>query len=275
MKAAVTWLALALAVLLAPCGNPVVERVRSLSERGRLRRVRSHRARRRYVPRAVRLGSPPLAGVIVASAVTLRYGPALGVAAGLVVASAVRAAAEFARRRIERRSRTELLAAVRLMVAELDAGAGLPAAVRAAAEASPVHATELRDAADTLQAGDSAVDVLLADPALAPIAHAWRVAAVCGTPLAAVLARVAADLAAAQEQGDAVATALAGPRSSAGVLAGLPLLGILLGVALDAHPMRFLLAGPTGQTVLLVGVVLDLAGIAWTRRLAAGAEAAT
>ncbi len=82
-----------------------------------------------------------------------------------------------------------------------------------------------------------------------------------------MLARVAADLAAADMQRRTVAVALAGPRSSALLLSGLPLLGIALGAAMGARPVPFLLGDPLGRVLCCVGVLLDAAGLLWMRRI--------
>ncbi len=58
---------------------------------------------------------------------------------------------------------------------------------------------------------------------------------------------------------------MAGPRTSATVLALLPALGVALGEAIGAHPLR-MLTGP-GQLLLAVGVALLCAGVAWCGRL--------
>jgi tight adherence protein B len=102
---------------------------------------------------------------------------------------------------------------------------------------------------------------------LEPIAHAWRVAEHSGAPLVDVLGRVAADLADHEQQQRSVAVALAGPRSSAALLAGLPVVGIALGAAMGARPLAFLFGTPQGRLVCCVGAVLDAAGVLWTQRL--------
>jgi tight adherence protein B len=101
---------------------------------------------------------------------------------------------------------------------------------------------------------------------------AWQLGADAGIALAAVLGRVANDLVAAHEQRRAVAVALAGPRSSAAVLAGLPVLGLVLGCVLGARPEVFLLGSDTGHVVACAGVLLDLAGLAWMRAILRRAE---
>ena len=67
---------------------------------------------------------------------------------------------------------------------------------------------------------------------------------------------------------------LAGPRSTAVMLAGLPVLGLLLGSALGADPLHVLLHTGAGLGCLLVGGVLEGAGLWWALRIVRGAEAA-
>ena len=65
------------------------------------------------------------------------------------------------------------------------------------------------------------------------------------------LERVADDLSATDDQYRAVAVALSGPRSSAVMLAGLPVVGIALGASMGAQPLTFLTARGAGQLRLL------------------------
>jgi tight adherence protein B len=108
----------------------------------------------------------------------------------------------------------------------------------------------------------------------AGIAACWQVAASSGAGLAAGLDRVAEGLRAERALRESVRAELAGPRSTAGLLAMLPLFGLLLGAALGADPLRMLLHTPSGLFCLLFGTALEWAGLAWTARIARGAEAA-
>jgi tight adherence protein B len=123
-----------------------------------------------------------------------------------------------------------------------------------------------RAAAAAAEGGDVA-NVLATDPATSGLGAAWTLAEQAGAPLVAVVERVAADLDAAEEQRRAVAVALAGPRSSAAVLAGLPALGLLLGAAMGGRPLAFLAGSPAGVAVGLAGLLLDLVGLWWMRRI--------
>jgi tight adherence protein B len=90
--------------------------------------------------------------------------------------------------------------------------------------------------------------------------------------LADVVARVAADVSGHVAARREVAAQLAGARSSGALLAGLPVLGLLLGAAMGAHPLTVLIDTPSGQLLALLGVTLDAAGLLWTQQLAGHAE---
>ncbi len=67
-----------------------------------------------------------------------------------------------------------------------------------------------------------------------------------GAGLAAALDRVAAALRAEADQRDDLRAQLAGPRSTAVLLALLPVFGLVLGAGLGAHPSAVLLHTPPG-----------------------------
>ena len=93
-----------------------------------------------------------------------------------------------------------------------------------------------------------------------------------GAPAAAVLDRVEHDLRAREAQHREIAAQLAGARSTAGLLAVLPVLGIGLGAAMGARPLAILLGEPRGQLALVVGVVLEASGVLWTARIVTAAQ---
>ncbi|MFG2195815.1 type II secretion system F family protein [Streptomyces sp. NPDC048639] len=108
------------------------------------------------------------------------------------------------------------------------------------------------------------------------VAACWQVAADGGAGLATGLERVAAALRAEREQREELHAQLAGTRSTAALLATLPLFGLLMGSALGAEPLRVLLHTPAGWFCLALGLLLEGAGLIWTAhivRSAAGAGA--
>jgi tight adherence protein B len=272
---AVAWLALAAAVLLVPRPAPAARRVSALAQRGRLvaatAPVRSLPASppRWAVPAATGVGCAAAVGAVV-----LVGGLTLGLACAVFTLTLTGLAFSAVGRRREAQRGRVLLAAVRLMVAELEAGSPPHAALRAAAALVPEHATALVAAAGAAGSGGDIAAALRSGGAakLEPLAHAWRVGTLAGAPMAEVLGRVAADLADHADQRRVVAVALAGARSSSGLLAVLPVVGVALGSALGARPVQFLLGTRGGRSLLLVGVALDAAGVLWTHRLMRRAE---
>jgi tight adherence protein B len=126
-------------------------------------------------------------------------------------------------------------------------GGDVPAALRAARAREPVVAEHL----DRL-------------------AGAWALAERHGIALAGPAAAVARDLRVRARVAGGLRARLAGPRATAAVLAGLPVLGLLLGEGIGARPWAVLTGGLIGQVLLVVGVGLVCAGLAWTERIVAG-----
>jgi tight adherence protein B len=211
--------------------------------------------------------------VAVATAVWLTAGTALAVAASAVAGGLWLVARDLARRREASAARAEARAALRILVGELEVGTGAAAALAGAAEVAPRFAVVLHAAAVAAASGADPAAVLAQRPELRTLGLAWRVGADTGIALAGVLARVEADLAAADEQHRAVSVALAGPRASAVVLATLPLLGLGLGAAMGARPWAFLFGSGAGQIVCCAGVLLDVGGVLWLRTILRRAEA--
>ncbi|MFI6486726.1 type II secretion system F family protein [Streptomyces sp. NPDC050564] len=109
---------------------------------------------------------------------------------------------------------------------------------------------------------------------LVGLAACWRVAVDQGAGLAAGLDRLEGALRAERDQRADLRAQLAGSRSTAVMLAGLPVLGLLLGTALGADPLHVLLHTGPGLGCLLIGGVLEGAGLWWALRIVRGAEAA-
>ncbi|MGH8960847.1 MAG: type II secretion system F family protein [Jatrophihabitantaceae bacterium] len=280
---ALSWVALAAAVLVLPVPSTERLRARALALTAGAAASAAAGPARGSVGGTVggrawpvgRVGASvlvPVALVVAVAGVVIEGGPVLGVAAAVLGMTVSRLLDEARKRRVRRRRDRDLLAAVRLLVAEVESGARPEAALAAAADAAPAHASVLAAAAQAAVSGVDATPALLTDRSLTSLAHAWRVAGVVGVPLAEVLSGVAADLAARAEQERAVAVALSAARSTAALLAGLPLLGIGLGAAMGASPLTFLTQSPPGRLACCAGVVLDAVGLLWTRRLARSAE---
>ncbi|ONI78903.1 hypothetical protein ALI144C_29540 [Actinosynnema sp. ALI-1.44] len=161
----------------------------------------------------------------------------------------------------------EFAETLRALVSELRAGAHpVIAAETVAANAPPGGAEAMRAIAAAARMGGDVVQAVH-EPLFADVAHAWALAQRHGLPLADVLAAVVRDLDQRVRFARQVHARMAGPRTSAVVLAGLPLAGIALGQAVGADPIRMLSGSVAGQALLVLGVVLLCTGFLWSGRL--------
>lgn len=183
----------------------------------------------------------------------------------------------FRRARELRQTRVAVVDVCRATAAELRAGRASADAFAAAAGASPTRLAEvLRPALAVGRRGDTgdladAVARVAANPGcdgLRAVVACWRVAASSGAALAPAIDRVADVLQDEIDLGREVTGIMAGPRATVQVLAGLPVIGLLLGTAIGARPIDFLFGSAPGVGCVLGAVVLDVLGVAWSRRIA-------
>ncbi|MET4611022.1 tight adherence protein B [Rhodococcus sp. PvR044] len=214
------------------------------------------------------------AAVVLGSiAAVMIYAPTAGCAgAALTLTTAYRRA----RRRREGTRNAELcglLGCLEAATGELRVGAHpANACTTAARESSGAAADAFRAAAARARLGGSAADGLQGagsaiDAELARVSAAWRVADRYGVALADLLDAVRADLVGRIRFRDRVEAGLSGARATAAVLACLPLLGIALGQLMGASPLRVLLSGGLGGTLLVLGTLFVCAGLLWTDRI--------
>ena len=256
-----TLLAVALAVLLwPPAASGRRARLRGLSTR---RRSQTREAGTRR-PAPVPVVAAALAAATAAAVSTPLVACLAGVLAGL-------AARAWTRRRRDAADDQHLLALVQglaALAADLRSGRSLaPATAAAAAACGNPHTgrrlTRAVRAAD-LPAAEGTGD---RDGPLARISSAVLLSSRTGCSLAEVISTVEDDLRARHRHELDLRAATAGPRAGAMVLAGLPVLGLAMGSGIGADPWRVLTTTGTGQLLLVVGVALELAGIAWSARL--------
>ena len=237
---------LAVGVVLAARPSTAIARLRALDQDEAGPRVR----RRRITRLRGGVGTPAATGGLLFGGLSsLGFGqsvPMLPALAGTLAggaAGSLLAGAAVARER--RRRDAALVEAVGALAADLRAGR---------------QPTELI-------AADRQAEHLRA-PAVAAV---WTVSERSGAPAAAVLDRVEQDLRMAEQHRREVSAQLAGARSTAALLAVLPLLGIGLGAAMGARPLHVLFGTGRGQVALLVGAGLDALGLLWTARIVAAA----
>lgn len=236
-------------------------------------------------PVLLRLPAPRLArsGRAVAAVAGLLLGLLLGGPVAAVVGGALGASAASSRaRRVQGRAaaqeRGSAAEACTALAAELRAGRAPGPALEAAAgvAAGPLRQRLLAGASAARLGGDVPA-ALRTGPAsavpevVAGLAACWQVCAGTGSGLAAAVERLEEGLRSRDAARRAVEAELAGPRATAGLLAVLPLGGIALAAGLGARPVQVLLHTAVGSGALLVGVALDLLGLAWSRRIARSA----
>ncbi|GAY13732.1 hypothetical protein MSZK_04580 [Mycobacterium sp. shizuoka-1] len=199
----------------------------------------------------------------------------------MLLSSAILGAVLTARRRRRRRDRLRnragqtLAAALETLVGELRVGAHpVRAFAIAAAESDGAIAAALRAVAARAGLGADVGAGLRAMAAATSVPAQWDRLAVCwqlaadhGLAMAALIRTAQRDIVERQRFAARVEAGLAGARATAAILAGLPLLGVLLGELIGAHPLRFLLGAGAGGWLLVVGTLLVCAGLVWSDRI--------
>ena len=164
----------------------------------------------------------------------------------------------------------ELLCA---LAAELAAGQPTVRALESAAVGLEPHPCPQAMAA--CRTGADVAGALRADArapgarALRGLAACWEVSERSGAGLSVAVSRLAEGLRAAADAEAQLAGEVAAVRTSARLLAGLPLLGLLIGQWIGADPLAWLTGSWVGRAVLLTGVALQLLGMAWLRHMVA------
>ncbi|HEX6404768.1 MAG TPA: type II secretion system F family protein [Pseudonocardiaceae bacterium] len=214
---------------------------------------------------------------LTAAAGALPAGPAGALAAAMVAGTATACRRASRARRAAAAAATDLSDALGILVAELRAGAHPADAVQAAADTRAGVGSDVVRALATVAAtarlgGDVPAALRSAGPAqvrcwLDRLAGAWSLAEQHGIALADVLDAVRRDSEHRVRFAADVQARLAGPRATAMVLAGLPLLGLALGQAVGAAPLRVLCLTPAGHLLLVIGTALACAGVWWSTRL--------
>jgi tight adherence protein B len=182
------------------------------------------------------------------------------------------------RRRHKRRAAAEgrtLQTALDVLVGELRVGAHPVRAFDAAAdETDGAVAASLRAVAARARLGaDVAAGLRSAAGSSALPTHwerlavCWQLASLHGLAIATLMRAAQQDVAERQRFTARVASGMAGARATAATLAGLPVLGVLLGQLIGARPLSFLLGGHAGGWLLVVGSTLACLGLLWADRI--------
>ncbi|MGO9383371.1 MAG: type II secretion system F family protein [Mycobacterium sp.] len=225
------------------------------------------RARRRFPP--VGAAGWLTACVIAAAAVLLPLTTVLAIA---VVAAT--ASLRYRRRRRIRNAVDEgrtLETALDVLVGELRVGSHpVRAFCVAADETVGAVAESLRAVAARARLGaDVAAGLRAAARSSALPAHwdrlavCWQLASDHGLAIATLMRSAQRDITERQRFSARMSSGMAGARATAAILAGLPVLGVLLGQLIGARPLSFLLSGHAGGWLFVVGSTLACGGLLW------------
>lgn len=206
--------------------------------------------------------------------VALVLGPAAAVLAGGAVVLTDRVLRARSARRAAATEQARAMEACGVLASELRAGRDPAEALAAAAAAAAgPSAAALAAAAAAGRLGGDVPAALVSStgsavaPELRALAACWTVCASSGSGLASSVARLEEGLRAERARRRAVDAELAGPRATAGLLAVLPAVGLLMAAGLGADPLHVLLGTPLGLVCLVLGLGLDALGVLWTGRL--------
>jgi tight adherence protein B len=208
--------------------------------------------------------------------------PPAAVLAGAVVGAT--ASLRYRRRRRIRRAVDEgqtLETALDVLVGELRVGTHPVRAFRVAAgETVGAVAVSLRAVAARARLGADVTAGLRAAARSSALPAQWDRLAVCwqlasdqGLAIATLMRAAQRDIAERQRFSARVSSSMAGARATATLLAGLPVLGVLLGQLIGARPLSFLLNGHAGGWLLVVGSMLACVGMVWSDRITDRLEA--
>jgi tight adherence protein B len=195
-------------------------------------------------------------------------GPVAAAVGALLAVLGRRALGQRRARKDRHRERLAAGEAMAVLASELRAGRSPSAALTSAATvAVGPTALALAEAGGSTSLGAGAAEALLRraqDSAvpelLSGLAVCWQVCQGAGSSLAVAVDRLEEALRADQVCREEVEAELEGPRSTALLLAGLPLFGLALGSGLGGDPLHLLLRTPIGWACLVAGVGLEPTG---------------
>lgn len=226
----------------------------------------------RIAPRSLavppRIVIPLVVGAVVLAALAFDR-------ASLVIALAMGAAtvvwvADSQRRARAASKRTEAVATfLGHLGTNVEAGAPLHAALERTAEHAPREIA--RDVAHLIHHVTTGAPLAAETDEFARIAPLFALSASRGVPLSRLVAAARDDIDHARRHRATTNAALAGPKTTAVVLALLPFAGLLMGAAMGANPLALLTGGGLGGVLLTVGTALVCLGVIASQLIIQGA----
>jgi tight adherence protein B len=222
-----------------------------------------------------------VAAVVLVSALTLTVPVTATLAVGILVGTLVLRRRRANVRRARAAEASALQGALDVLVGELRVGTHPVAAFDVAArEIDGRVADSLRAVAARARLGADVAAGLRMTAAASRLPSQWRrlalfwaLAQTHGLAIATLMRAAHRDIVEREQFSARVDAGMAGARTTAAVLAGLPVLGIGLGQLIGADPVGFLMSGGAGGWLLVAGVTLACCGLLWSDRITGRAEA--
>jgi tight adherence protein B len=200
---------------------------------------------------------------------------AVVLAAGILAATMTLRRRRSIARRAHAMEAAALQSALDVLIGELRVGAHPVAAFEVAArEVDGTVAENLRGVAARARLGADVVAGLRSFAASSRLSSHWErlalfwgLAQTHGLAIATLMRAAHRDVVERERFSARVDAGMAGARTTAAVLAGLPVLGIGLGQLIGADPLGFLLSGGAGGWLLVAGVTLACCGLVWSDRI--------
>lgn len=229
--------------------------------------------------RAGRRSGAPIAPLVVALALVLVVVPRGWIAPVLILASAGGGGAQLWRRRSSARvaeaNAARMAEVCDLLAAELSAGRPTESALEEAAAAWPA----IRPVAEICRLGGD-VPAAFHEVSHTPgagglrlLAAAWTVSHRTGGGLGSATRRVAEAVRREQSTRRVVAGELASARATARLVAGLPVVALLMGSGAGADPWTVLFETPLGLGCLAAGLAVGFLGLWWIELIAREVDA--
>ena len=176
-----------------------------------------------------------------------------------------------ARRAKSRDAAMDFIAVIATLEDELHAGASVGSALSQARHTSPLHDSGMRNDEDGPDWLSRAAHVH-GLPELDQLALALSLAARTGAGVDSTVAHITASLQSRIVSRALVAQEMAGTKATIAVLAALPVFGAVMAGMLGAGGLQWLVGTTPGRACAVVGMVLEVGGMAWVRRLLRGVE---